>query len=190
MFMDGNNNALAQTTPEHSDSPSDDAAGERRLSGKMSAEIVAESIAQLGYRVVELHFSRRGQLAVFVEKPEYHPADLNDCAAINRHLNVVLPTYGIEYDSLEISSPGIARLLATPADYRHFVNHDVEVVLHSADDSPDRARKKIYGSIAASDEDGFTLACSDREGDEKGDEEVRLSYAQVSSARLNPKIKF
>ena len=43
-----------------------------------------------------------------------------DCEQVGRQLQRVLEVEGVDYDRLEVSSPGLDRVLRKPADFRRF----------------------------------------------------------------------
>ena len=64
----------------------------------------------MGYELVDLQVSNRGGLLrLFIDKPG--GIGLEDCAAVSRQLIRVLEVEGIDYDRLEVSSPGLDRPL-------------------------------------------------------------------------------
>jgi ribosome maturation factor RimP len=76
--------------------------------------------------------------------------------------------------SLEVSSPGIERLLRTPAHFAKAVGATVAV--KTRPQVP--GERRLQGTLIASDEDGFALAV---EG--SGDEPMRLAYGDIDRAR-------
>src|SRR3989441_11575411 len=70
-------------------------------------------------------------LRVFIEKTHElgrSPAGvtLADCEAVSRQLQRVLEVEGIEYDRLEVSSPGLDRRLKKAADFARFAGHEAQ----------------------------------------------------------------
>jgi len=76
--------------------------------------------------------------------------------------------------SLEVSSPGIERPLRTPAHFAKAVGATVTVKTRPQVPGDRRLR----GTLVSSDDDGFTLAVEDSDG-----EPVRLAYADVDRVR-------
>jgi ribosome maturation factor RimP len=82
-------------------------------------KIIADTLAGLGYDLVELLRSPRGRLIrVFVDGPAGISVD--DCATISNQLTRVFAVENIEYDRLEVSSPGLDRPLRTAKDFSRF----------------------------------------------------------------------
>ena len=83
------------------------------------------AVAGLGYELVDVQASNGGRrLALFIDKPGGVTVD--DCAAISRHLTRVLAVEGIDYERLEVSSPGLDRPLRKEADFARFAGHKAE----------------------------------------------------------------
>ena len=80
----------------------------------------------LGYELVDLDRSGRGcLLRIFIDKPGGIGVD--DCAAVSHHLMRVLAVEDIAYDRLEVSSPGLDRLLKKEQDFARFAGHKARV---------------------------------------------------------------
>ena len=85
------------------------------------AEVLEKTLPVMGYELVDWESSPRGRLVrVFIDKPG--GVDVDDCARVSNHLTRVFAVEGIDYDRLEISSPGLDRALKRPADFARVVN--------------------------------------------------------------------
>lgn len=85
----------------------------------------------LGYELVDLERSLRGKLLrVFIDKPE--GVSVDDCVAVSNHLSRLLAVENIDYDRLEISSPGLDRPLKKPSDFIRFAGESVKLKLRVA----------------------------------------------------------
>lgn len=78
------------------------------------------TLAGLGYELVDLERSgKKGRLMrVFIDKE--NGVNIDDCAAVSRHLDRVLSVEGVAYDRLEVSSPGMDRALKKERDFVRF----------------------------------------------------------------------
>ena len=72
----------------------------------------------LGYELVDLESSRSGLLRVFIDTPR--GISLEDCERVSKHLTRAFAVEGIDYERLEVSSPGLDRPLKKLEDYRRF----------------------------------------------------------------------
>jgi ribosome maturation factor RimP len=82
-------------------------------------QTLEKTLAGLGYELVDFERSGRGRLLrVFIDKPA--GVNLDDCAAVSNHLTRVLTVENVDYDRLEISSPGLDRPLKKEQDFVRF----------------------------------------------------------------------
>ena len=80
------------------------------------------TLTGLGYELVDFERSGKGKLLrVYIDKPE--GINLDDCAAVSNHLSRVLPVEGIDYERLEVSSPGLDRPLRKEQDFVRYAGH-------------------------------------------------------------------
>ena len=84
------------------------------------------TLSGLGYELVDFERSGKGKLLrVFIDKPG--GVNLDDCAAVSHHLSRVLPVEGIDYERLEISSPGLDRALKKERDFVKYAGHKARI---------------------------------------------------------------
>lgn len=98
-------------------------------------ELIETTVAGLGYELVEFETSPRARLLrVFIDKPTAEPTQksgigVEDCAAVSNQLTRVFTVENIDFDRLEVSSPGLDRPLVKAADYRRFAGQEVQLKL-------------------------------------------------------------
>ncbi|KAF0163394.1 MAG: hypothetical protein FD157_3041 [Rhodocyclaceae bacterium] len=96
-------------------------------------DLIETTVVGLGYELVEFETSPRARLLrVFIDRPEgaeKSGISVEDCAAVSSQLSRVFMVENVDYDRLEVSSPGLDRALVKPADYRRFAGQDVQVKL-------------------------------------------------------------
>jgi ribosome maturation factor RimP len=123
--------------------------------------LLEPTLAGLGYELVDMQVSNRGRfLRIFMDKPG--GITVEDCAAVSRHLSRVLEVEGIDYDRLEVSSPGLDRPLRKAADFARYAGQKVDVRMRLADASGRRRYigllKGIEGAAATVEVDGVPVA--------------------------------
>jgi ribosome maturation factor RimP len=91
-------------------------------------EILEPTLASLGYELVDVERSSRGRLLrIFIDKPGGISVD--DCSAVSHHLSRLFTVENIVYDRLEISSPGLDRLLTKKSDFIRFTGEIIRLKL-------------------------------------------------------------
>jgi ribosome maturation factor RimP len=123
--------------------------------------ILEPTLNGMGFELVDAQVSNRGRFVrIFMDKPG--GITVEDCAAVSRHLSRVLEVEGIDYDRLEVSSPGLDRPLRKAADFARFAGQKVDVRMRLADASGRRRYigllKGIEGATATVEVDGAPVA--------------------------------
>ncbi len=137
--------------------------------------LVEQVAASLGYELIDFELSPRGRLIrVFIDTPA--GVTINDCERLSNQLQRVFEVENVDYDRLEVSSPGLDRVLKKPAHFQRFLGSRAQLRLKEA---PAGARRHFVGQIAAADETSVTLALDDGQ-------QVRFELAEIERARLVP----
>jgi len=115
----------------------------------------------MGFELVDLQVSNRGRfLRILMDKPGGITVD--DCASVSRHLSRLFEVDGIDYDRLEVSSPGLDRPLRKAADFARFAGQKVDVRMRLADANGRRRYigrlMGIEGATATVEVDGAPVA--------------------------------
>jgi ribosome maturation factor RimP len=96
-------------------------------------ELVAQTVAGLGYELVELERSAGGVLRVTIDFPWAPGAErsvtVEDCERVTRQLQYALEVEEADYKRLEVSSPGIDRPLRGEQDFERFAGEMVDITL-------------------------------------------------------------
>jgi len=140
-------------------------------------DVVETTLAGMGFELVDARASGGGrQLAIFIDRPGGITVD--HCAEVSRHLSRVFAVEGIDYDRLEVSSPGLDRPLRKPADFTRFAGNRVDVRMRTPDAS---GRKRFTGLLRGAQEGVATLEVEGRE--------VALNVDDIDRARLVPDLQ-
>ena len=85
-------------------------------------ELLEKTVTGLGYELVDFEQSPRGRvLRLFIDKPEKERGvDVDDCVLVSNQLSRVLTVENVDYDNLEVSSPGMDRPLKKAADFERW----------------------------------------------------------------------
>ena len=140
-------------------------------------ELLDKTVTGLGYELVDIEQSPRGRiLRVFIDKPEKEGGvDVEDCALVSNQLSRVLAVENIDYERLEISSPGLDRVLKKLADFERFTGSEINLRLRLP-----LAGRRNFNGVLRGVQDG-KLCLTMNTGD------VELELANVDKARLVPK---
>jgi ribosome maturation factor RimP len=107
------------------------------------AKVIEPAVTGMGYELVDVQASNGGRLLrLFIDKPG--GVTLEDCAAISRHLTRVLAVEGIDYERLEVSSPGLDRPLRKANDFARFAGQKAEIRMRTPDAS---GRRRFVGVL-------------------------------------------
>ena len=153
--------------------------------------LVEQTVAQLGYELVDLEVSNRGKLLrVFIDK--LNPVDIkdsvniDDCVLVSNQLgNVLTVENEIEYDRLEISSAGMDRVLKKEKDFVRFVGERAQIKLRvgikdlSANATETTLPRKTFLGILVGVEADCVLV-------EFDDITYKLALSNIDKARLSP----
>jgi ribosome maturation factor RimP len=141
------------------------------------AELLRPVVHNLGYELWELEYASRaggGLLRLYIDSP--NGISLDDCErvshAVSDELEATDPIPG-QY-TLEVSSPGLDRVLRTRAQFAQFQGKRVKVEMSQLVDG----RRRFLGCLLTVSETEIVLEMDGRE--------VRLSIAGIHKARLEP----
>src|SRR5215210_2413838 len=89
-------------------------------------ELLESTLTGLGYELVDFERSGKGKLLrIFIDKPD--GIGLEDCAKVSNHLSRVLTVEDVPYERLEVSSPGLDRLLRKEQDFVRFAGQKARI---------------------------------------------------------------
>ena len=155
-------------------------ATETRL--KALEQLLERTLSGLGYGLADFNLSNHSRmLRVFIDKLHDDPLQtsgnvtLADCEAATRQLQRVLAVEGIEYDRMEVSSPGLDRKLRKPADFIRFAGQEAEVRLRE----PVNGQRRFVGVVRQMIGDQLEI--------EVNGARMLLALENLDKARLVPK---
>lgn len=94
-------------------------------------KLLEPTLMGMGYELIEIEQVARGKLMrVYVDKPGGITVD--DCVLISNHLTHLFAVENVDYDRLEVSSPGLDRLLRKEADFIKFSGEKAKLKLRVA----------------------------------------------------------
>jgi ribosome maturation factor RimP len=141
------------------------------------SELIARTVPALGYELVDWEISPKGRLVrVFIDKDG--GVDVEDCARLSQHLTRLFAVENVDYERLEVSSPGLDRPLRKAADYERFRGQEATLVLREKRNDTRKVRG-VLGGI-----DGAEALVETEAGT------VRIPLDLIERARLVPKIEW
>ena len=143
------------------------------------SELLAPIVTDLGYELWELTYAPRAGgalLRLYIDSP--HGISLDDCERVSRSVSEALdaadPIPG-QY-TLEVSSPGLDRVLRTKAHFERFAGEQVRLEMVN----PVEGRKRFAGRLTEVGERDVTL--------EVDGVRVNLPIEGIRTARLAPQL--
>ena len=154
---------------------------------------IGSIVEGLGYDLVDVEQSNRGKfLRVFIDlkaaagtgggkRGRGAMITVEDCEKVSRQLTYAFTVENIDYDRLEVSSPGLDRPLKTAADFSRFAGSEATVKLRAPLGGEFGVRKNFQG-VARSVDGRPALEVEGRL--------IVLDLAAIDRARLVPVIEF
>ena len=140
-------------------------------------ELIDKTVTGLGYELVDLEQSPRGRvLRLFIDQlTKTGGIDVEDCALVSNQPARVLAVEAVDYDRLEVSSPGLDRVLKKPVDFERFLGSEINVRLRL----PVGGRRNFNGVLQRVQDGKVGLVIDTGE--------VELALSNIDKARLVPK---
>ena len=108
-------------------------------------ELLGQTVPALGYELVDWDMSARTrQIRVFIDKPD--GVDVEDCARVSNHLTRLFAVETVDFERLEVSSPGLDRPLKRLADYARFAGQEAQLTLSAPVDGARRIKGILRGT--------------------------------------------
>jgi ribosome maturation factor RimP len=185
-------------------------------------QIVEQTVTGLGYDLVEIERSAGGLLRITIDLPWQAPVEgapvlpegmvpeqfvtVEDCEKVTRQLQFALEVDGVDYTRLEVSSPGIDRLLRHEQDFTRFEGEVVDLTLKepigaAGGDKINANRKKFRGTLERTEEGGWQIVWSDEPPVKPGQrvskkrepaplQALGFTLDELKEARLAPIVNF
>ena len=120
-------------------------------------ELLKDKIENIGYSLYDVEYAKEGQnyyLRIFIDSPK--GIDLNDCEKVSNEINELLDQadYIKEQYFLEVSSPGVERILRKDSHLAENIGKQVEAKLYKKDEN---GNKNYIGELKAFDNDTITI---------------------------------
>lgn len=156
---------------------------------KGAEDVVRSVAAGLGFDVIDIERAAGGRLLrVFIDRPwdgvtPYSATEggngvtIDDCTLLSNQLTRVFTVEDIDYDRLEVSSPGLDRIVKRAQDFPRFVGQRMRVTLRM----PIEGRTRVLvGVLVAVGEGTLTVQVDNRSHS--------VEIGNVEKARLVPAV--
>ncbi|WP_174873081.1 ribosome maturation factor RimP [Vogesella oryzae] len=134
--------------------------------------LLENTLPGMGYELVDFELTPGGGFRVFMDKPG--GITVEDCVAVSNHLTRLFMVENVDYDRLEVSSPGLDRPLKKEADYVRFSGSLAKIRTRLPIDNQKRFMGRIVGfadGVVSLEVDGRTVA---------------IPLSNIDKARLEP----
>lgn len=137
--------------------------------------LIKTKIQENGYSLYDVQYAKEGKnyfLRIFIDKPE--GIDLNDCEKVNDLVNPLLDEvdYIKEQYFLEVSSPGIERVLRKDEHLQESIGNEIEIKLFK----PENGKKEFEGILNSFDKENIKLNIQN--------EEITIERKNISNMKL------
>ncbi len=134
--------------------------------------LLSKKIEELGYELYDVQYAKEGKdyfLRIFIDKED--GIDLNDCEKVSNEINPILDTadYIKEMYYLEVSSPGVERVLRKDKHLKNAIGKEIEIKLFK----PLEKQKEIFGVLEKFDNDYIYL-----------DKDIKIDRKNISLMKL------
>jgi ribosome maturation factor RimP len=142
--------------------------------------LLAPTVAALGLRVWGIEYLGQGKhsvLRIYIDRDE--GVTIDDCEAVSKQVSEVLDVEEALPSSytLEVSSPGMDRLLFKPEQYAESIGETVDVRLNY----PFEGRRRVVGALTGLENDEMVVQVEDSE--------YQIPLSNVQRARIVPRFE-
>jgi len=144
-------------------------------------QLIATTLKELNYELVDLVFLNgkcKKTLSVFIDKE--NGVNLKDCELASEKISLLLDSVNLIESSyiLEVSSPGLNRVLKKENDFIKYNNRKIKVKLY---EPLENNQKNITGYLRDFYNNTVKLECSDKKI-------IEIPLKKIAMARLEPEI--
>ena len=138
-------------------------------------KLLEPKIQEIGYELYDVEYAKEGKnyfLRIIIDKPE--GIDLNDCEKVNNEITDMLDeaNYIKEQYFLEVSSPGIERVIRKEKHLKQNIGQEVQVKLFRKDQN---GKKEYQGKLLDYTSENITIQTSE--------EKINIERKNISQIR-------
>lgn len=112
--------------------------------------LVEQTLEGMGFELVGFDRLPGSQLRVTIDSSREGGVTVDDCEAVSNQLTALFTVENVDYERLEVSSPGVERPLRRARDWARFAGSQAHVELYAplhAEGFPEAGRRKLDGKI-------------------------------------------
>ena len=115
--------------------------------------LIEKLVTQLGYELVDFETVNGGQiLRIYIDKGDL--IDIEDCTKVSNHVNNVLSVEtDYDYERLEVSSPGLDRVIKKLNDFDRFKGQKIKIKTRFAIEN----RKNFKGILSGTKSESIMI---------------------------------
>ena len=138
-------------------------------------KLLEPKIQEIGYELYDVEYAKEGKnyfLIIIIDKPE--GIDLNDCEKVNNAITDMLDeaNYIKEQYFLEVSSPGIERVIRKEKHLKQNIGQEIQVKLFRKDQN---GKKEYQGKLLDYTSENITIQTSE--------EKIKIERKNISQIR-------
>lgn len=138
--------------------------------------LLKEKIESIGYDLYDVEYAKEGPnyfLRIFIDKPE--GIDLEDCEKVNNEIMEKLDEADYIKDQyfLEVSSPGVERVLKKEKHLEQNIGNEVQIKLFKKDEN---GKKEYQGILKSFDEQTITI-------EQDQDQEIAIERKNIAQIK-------
>ena len=139
-------------------------------------ELLKETIEKLGYNLYDVEYVKEGPnyyLRVYIDNEK--GIDLNDCEKVSNAIDEMLDEANIIKDKyyLEVSSPGIERVLRKDRHLQENIGNQIEIKLFKKDE---KGNKDYIGELLKFDQEVVSIKTSE-------EDEIQIERKNISQIK-------
>ena len=136
--------------------------------------LIEKLVTQLGYELVDFETVNGGQIMrIYIDKGDL--IDIEDCTKVSNHVNNVLSVEtDYDYERLEVSSPGLDRVIKKLNDFDRFKGEKIKIKTRFAIEN----RKNFKGTLSGTKGESIMI--------EVDNESLLIDFENIDKARLDP----
>lgn len=136
--------------------------------------LIEKLVTQLGYELVDFETVNGGQIVrIYIDKGDL--IDIEDCTKVSNHVNNVLSVEtDYDYERLEVSSPGLDRVIKKLNDFDRFKGEKIKIKTRFAIEN----RKNFKGILSGTKGESIMI--------EVDNESLLIDFENIDKARLDP----